>query len=145
VSASVRWSGLNELRAALRNLPEELTAEAGHIVEGAANGAAVDIKRDYAKHRRTGDLQDGLTVTHFEKGKFSAGAIVKNTAKHAWLFDNGSQARHYITKRGKKHATGAMPPSHIFVRGAIRARRKMYEQLKALLERKGLVVTGDAR
>lgn len=150
------FTGLAELKAALRNLPAELAGEASHLIEGAANAAAADIKAQY--HVRTtnlnstslkapGGLRDGVVVTHFDKGKFHPGAIVKSTAPHAWLYDNGSQARHYITAGGTPHETGAMwgrtAPTHVFVRALIKNRHRMYQQLKDLLVRKGLVVTGD--
>jgi hypothetical protein len=127
-------------------LPDELKGEARHIVEAAANGAAAEIGAKYSV--RTGHLRDGLQVRPSEVSHFGAGAILINRAKHAWLYDNGSQARHYTTKSGARHDTGAMwgktPPTHVFVRTVIRKRRQMYEQLKDLLTRNGLQVSGDA-
>jgi hypothetical protein len=130
--------GLDELREALRNLPAELTGEASHIVEGAANGAAAQIKAKYA--RRTGKLGDGVSVEKVSGGRFSAGAIVKNTAKIAFVFENGTQARHTAIGANR----GSMPPGHVFVPIVIRKRRQMNEQLIDLLQRNGLVVTDDA-
>jgi hypothetical protein len=132
----LKFDGLAELRAALRSLPSDLTVEASHEVQGAANGAAADIKRAYPV--RTGRLRDGVVVTHVDQGKYSAGAIVKNTAKHSAIFENGTQARHNSIGANR----GAMPPGHVFVPRIIRARRAMYERLKAMLARRGLVVTG---
>ncbi len=138
----LRFDGLAELRAALRNLPASLTTEASRIVEGAANGAAAQVRGQMP----AGDARNGVTVTHFERGKFSAGAIVKNRWPLAYLWDNGSQLRHYITVRGKRHPTGKMwgrqSPPHTFIRAMVRARRLMYSQLKDLLERNGLKVSG---
>lgn len=134
----LHFDGLAELREALRNLPADMTGEATHLVEGAANGAAAEIKAGYP--RRTGHLIAGVTVSSFEHGRFSAGMIVKNTAKHAWLFENGTQARH--TDLGANR--GSMPPGHVFIPVVIRKRRQMYEQLKDLVARQGLVVSGDA-
>lgn len=139
MSVTLQWEGLNELRAELRRLPAELTGEASHIVEGSANAAAADIKQAYPV--RTGKLRDSVIVTHFEKGQFSAGAIVTNKAKHANLYEVGSQARHTAIGANR----GSMPPGHVFVPRVIRRRRQMYEQLKALLVRKGLSVSGDER
>lgn len=134
------FPGLEELKAELRRLPEDLTGEAGHIVEGAANGAVVDIKQGYQAHSRSGNLVDHVFVSRFEGGKFSVGYIVKNTAPHAWIFENGTQARH--TELGEFR--GAMPPGRVFIPAAIRARRKMYDALKAMIARHGLEVSGDA-
>lgn len=136
------FDGLTELREALRTLPADLTGEASHIVEAAANGAATDIKRDYQaklKHEGSGHLVAGVTVTHFESGRFSAGAIVKNTAKHAWMFENGTQARHTAIGANR----GAMPPGHVFIPVAVRARKAMYTQLADLMTRHGLLVSGS--
>lgn len=138
MSVVLKWDGLEELRAELRRLPEDLTGEASHIVEASANAAAADIKQGYP--HRTGNLRKGVTVTHFDKGKFSAGAIVKNTAPHANLFEVGSQARHTAIGANR----GSMPPGHVFVPAVIKRRRQMYSRLKELLVRKGLSVSGDA-
>ena len=132
------FTGLEELKAALRALPAELTAEASHIIEGAANAVAYDIKAAYPVY--TGNLRDHLTVTHQARGRFGAAALVQNTAKHAWIFENGTQARH--TQFGANR--GAMPPGRVFIPRMIKARRAMYERLKDLLVRHGLRVTGEA-
>jgi Bacteriophage HK97-gp10, putative tail-component len=130
-------NGLDELRQALRELPHELAAEASHIVTGAANGAAADIKAAYPV--RTGNLRDHLSVESFPASGAGAKAVVKNTARHAVLFENGTQARH--TKIGANR--GAMPPGHVFVPRVIKARRRMYQELADLLRRQGLQVSGD--
>jgi hypothetical protein len=145
MSAKFVFNGLEELKAQLRALPEELTVEASHIVEGEANAAAVAIKAVYGQHRVTGHLQDGVYVSHFDKGRFGAGAVVHSSGRHAWWFDNGTQARHWV--RGSAKSTGTMwgktPPTHVFVKTMIAHRRAMYTQLADLLERHGLRVTGS--
>ena len=133
------FDGLAELKAALRALPAELTREASSIVEANANSAAVEIRTEYGKHNVTGHLQGGVIVTHVDKGKYSAGAIVKSAAKHAAIFENGTQARH--TDLGANR--GAMPPGHVFIPIIMRKRRQMYDQFRAMLERVGLVVSGS--
>lgn len=135
----LQLDGLAELREALRNLPAELTGEGSNIVEGEANGAALDIKSGYAAHRRTGKLQDSVEVTHGTSG-FSASAMIIAKSPHAHLFENGTQARHTAIGANR----GSMPPGHVFIPAMIRRRRRMYDALKALLERAGLVVGGDA-
>lgn len=139
------FDGLAELRAELRALPASLTAEATHIVEGAANGAAATIKAGYPVV--TGNLRDGLIVKVQPEGQFAASVVVVNTSPHAWLYDNGSQARHWAS--GKSTGTmfavdGPRPPQHLFVGTVIDKRRQMYAQLKDLLVRNGLTVSGDA-
>jgi hypothetical protein len=133
----LRLDGLNELREALRNLPDELTSQASRVVEGAANAAAAEAKRNYPRGE-TGNLIAGVQVTHFDRGKHSAGAIVKNVAKHAHIFENGTQVRQ--TRSGANR--GAMPPGHVFIPAVIRARTRMYQELMDLLQRTGLRVSG---
>ena len=132
----VVWSGLEELRAALRALPADLAAEAGHIVTGAANAAAAEIRRSYPVH--SGNLRDHLVVRPAEGGPFGAGAVVVNTARHAYLFEVGTATRH--TDLGWNR--GRMPPARVFIPTSRRWRRKMYGELAAVVERHGLRVTG---
>jgi hypothetical protein len=130
------WSGLEELKQQLRDLPAALAGEAGSIVLGAADGARADMHYP----RRTGDLADHLTITKVTTGPFGAGAVVRNTSKHASLFENGTQARHTAIGANR----GTMPPGHVFIPAVIRHRRAMYAQLTDLLVRHGLIVSGVA-
>ncbi len=132
-----QFQGLQDLFEGLRNLPPELQAEGGEIVVAHAEAAQTEIQGAYPS--RTGNLRDHVTVKTVV-GQFSTNAIVKNTAKHAVIFENGTQARH--TDLGA--ARGSMPPGHVFVPVVIRRRRAMYEALKGLIAKKGLVVSGDA-
>lgn len=141
MSVTLHWDGLEEFKANLDQLPDRLTAEADQMVDAAANGAVADIKKGYP--RRTGNLQGHVFVSRLDKGKTTAARIVKNTAPLAFIFEHGTQARHYITINGKKHETGKMPPGHVFVPAVIRRRRAMNVELKALLQKHGLVVSGD--
>ena len=143
MSAQLTLHGVEELREALRNLPAELAGEAGHLVLGAANGAAVDVRANYGRHRRTGDLQDKVTVAPLATGALTAGAKVTSGSRLATIFEYGTQARHYVTVAGHTHRTGRMPPFHAFVPPVVRARRRMQQDLIDLLTRHGLQVTGD--
>jgi len=138
MSVTLKWDGLDEFKADLEKLPEGLTTDSDPIVSSAANGAAADIRAGYPT--RTGNLKKNVFVSRLDKGKDFRGYIVKNTAPHAFIFENGTQARHTAIGANR----GAMPPGHVFVPAVIRRRRQMYEQLKALLVRYGLVVSGDA-
>lgn len=131
----VTWDGLAELREELRNMPKELTDEAGGIVRSSAESAAADAEAGYPS--RTGDLKSRMRVTVENGGQFGVAVVVKNTSPLAQIFENGTQARH--TSLGANR--GAMPPGHVFVPAMIRRRRQMYERLKALLVSKGLTVT----
>jgi len=120
------FEGLAELKEQLRNLPADLAGEGGHLVEARGNGAAATIKGGYPTRARS--LADRLTVTH-TRSRFGARSVVKNTAKEASWFENGTQVRH--TKLGANR--GAMPANHLFTRTMIRERRALYE--KTLLRR----------
>lgn len=144
MSATVRWSGLEELKAQLRSLPADLAGEASGIVGAAATEARTEIALVYAAHvGPTGNLARGLQPVATVAGPVSASARLKNTAKHAWLFDNGSQARHWLSGKSTGRMWGRTPPTHVFVATIIRRRRQMYERLKALLVEHGLTVSGD--
>ncbi len=137
---TLRFDGLNELRAQLRQLPEDLAGEASHIIEGVANGVASDVKRHYPIGK-TGNLVRGVIVTHFEGSKVAAGAIVKSAAKHAWIFEHGTRQR----RNAKGANRGRMPEApegQRMIPVVIRARRRMYELLFDMLRRHGLQV-GD--
>jgi len=139
MSAKFVFTGLDELKAALRSLPADLVGESAHIIEAAANGAGVTIRGNYGSHRRTGNLQDHVVVEKKAAGRFGVNYVVKSTARHATLFEHGTQARHWSS--GK--STGVMPPFHAFVPVVIRKRREMYEQLRGVLTRAGLQVSGE--
>lgn len=138
------FSGLDELRAALRALPADLTGEASHVVEGAANGATADIKAIYGAHAVTGHLRDSTVVAQRATGPYGVVFQVKVTDPIAWLFDNGSQARHKVSGASTGTMWGQTPPTHAFIGTMIRARLAMYAALKDLLVTHGLVVSGEA-
>jgi hypothetical protein len=138
------FTGLEELKADLRRLPADLTDEASAIVFGAGNGAADVIQAGYKAHRHSGDLADHVTVTVRAGGRFGVAVVVRSAGRAASVFETGSQARHYVTRKGVRHLTGKMPATPTFVPAVRRARRAMYAQLRALLVAHGLQVTGDA-
>ncbi len=139
---SLVFEGLAQLKQDLLNLPTELQAEAGHIVQAHANAAAARIKDTYPSI--TGELRNKVTVTYDLTSGVAASAVVKNTSRLAYIFENGTEARHYVTINGVTHQTGRMPGFHVFIPRVMQERRNMYVDLKALLVRKGLAVSGDA-
>lgn len=138
-------SGLFELKEALRNLPMDLRNDAQRIVEDTAKEAAIEIRNAYPEV--TGNLKRGVRVEYLSNlAKFGAGAVVVSRAKHAYLFEMGSAARHYYSKGGVKHETGIMPaasPGRAFIPTIIRYRRMMNRRLAALLQDHGLAVVDD--
>jgi hypothetical protein len=130
------WEGLAELKEGLRRLPDELKGDASNRALGAANGAAVEIRRGYEQTAES--LAQAVVVERDAPGPFAAGAKVVTRHKLAWLFENGTQVRH--TAFGANR--GAMRPQHVFVPPIMRARIRFYQELMDLLRRKGLLVTG---
>lgn len=137
-SNRMTWDGMEEFKAALRQLPEELTGEGGDIVIAHAETAGDDVRSAYAAAAGTGNLAKNVRVIVRDAGRAGVVAEVKSTAKHAFIYENGTQIRK--NKAGKN--LGAMPPGNIFVPTMIRERKAMVEDLKDLMETKGLEVSG---
>jgi hypothetical protein len=133
------FNGLEELKAALRTLPAELTNEGGVITQQHAYAGAAAVRAEYEKHRRAGELADHVTVQSLAGGPLGVGLVVKSAGKDAWLFEHGSQARHTAIGANR----GSMPATPTFIPIMMRFRRAMYLALADLLRRHGLVVTGQ--
>ena len=93
----VEMSGLDELREALRQLPEDLTSEAAGIVHSHAERAMQDIGTSYPEN--TGNLRRGLILRTIgtaasARGHAGFGALVVNRAKHAYIYEHGSEQRY---------------------------------------------------
>lgn len=136
--------GLTSYLFELRNLPQALKAEAAGIVLDSAEAAASEIRANYPEASQTehgtGNLRNGVKVKVIDAGQFGAAARVANTAPHAYIYENGTAARH--TSRG--YNRGAMPAKHVFIPIAIRHRKAMYRELIGLLETRGATVTSNA-
>jgi hypothetical protein len=80
------------------------------------------------------------------RGALTTGLVLRSASPLAWLFDNGTQARHYITVNGVKHETGRMPGFHVFGRTVAFTRRKIRTILIEMVRRHGATkVTDDGR
>jgi hypothetical protein len=139
MSVTLTWTGLDELRQALRDLPAGLTDDARTIVLGHGDRAAADIVAGYPDV--SGNLQKGVSVRTLPgTGPFYAGVEVRSRAPHAALYEWGSAVRSYDGKN-----RGQMPPAPTG-KGAIpkimRERRAMYGDLRGVLERAGLIASG---
>lgn len=131
-------NGMEEFKRALRNLPQHLAEEAGSIVARHAEAAASNVVNEYHRHDKTGNLSSHVKVDRAETSGAGARARVRSTARHAFMFENGTQIRH----TGSGANRGAMPPFHVFVPIAVRERRAMVNDLIGLVEREGFKVTG---
>jgi hypothetical protein len=132
----LKFDGLEQLKASLRRLPAELRDDAEEIVFDEAKEAADDIRAGYASHRRSGELADKVEAIQLKGGRLFAGALVQNKSKLAFIFENGTQARHNAIGANR----GSMPAAHVFVPAVIKRRREMYERLRAMMEAHGLAV-----
>ena len=141
--AFVVWDGLEELLAELKAMPEACAGEAAKLVDGAANGAYVDISGAYPI--RTGNLRKGMRIKRVEKKGLFVAAKVENVAALANIFEKGTEARHYVEASGVQHLTGKMPAGQVFVPRAIKARRRLTQELIDMTARvTGATVTDDA-
>lgn len=141
MSARVTLGGFDDLIRELRNLPQALTQEAHAIVVAQAEFAAHEIQGGYPTGP-TGNLARRVT-TEVNTSRFSAGARVRSRAPHASIFEKGTKRRR--TRKGwNRGAMPEAPPSARMVPKAIKHRRRMYEALRAMLERHGAIVSGAA-
>lgn len=136
MSATFVFTGLDELKAQLRQLPAELAAEGGHLVEARGNRATHTIKAGYPS--RAGDLRAKTEVTH-TKTRFGARSVIRSASTHAALFESGSQTVR-VTSTGISR--GRMPANHLFTQTMMRERRALDGDFVDLLTRNGLTVTG---
>ena len=140
MAVKLTFDGIAELKQALRLLPEHLTDEAGALVRAASLNAAGAIRATYARGK-TGNLQNGVVAEVAEPfSRYGVRYIVKSKAKHAYIYEYGTEARHYFTTGGTRHATGRMPAARVFVPRMIDARNRMQQELVWLLVRNGLMV-----
>lgn len=152
---SLRLDGLQELRDALGKLPEEFQRQAGDIILDHANTLRTETQADYpvrqtnlhpGPNRKTpfyppGNLRRGVTV-NLNRSTFGVSALVRSQARHAWLFENGSNPRQ--TKTGANR--GQMPravEAERMIPKAIRIRRQMILSVVEMVKSAGFEVTVD--
>jgi len=138
MAKGVVWNGLDEYLAELRKLPEDCVGEAEKMATGAANAAFVKIATVYVAHEFTGTLRRLLTLKPaMNKGALATGVVLRSGSPLAWLFDNGSQARHWASGKSTGKMWGRSAPTHIFSSTVGKARRELAAQLRAMLMRRG--------
>lgn len=135
--ATVETTGLAELIEALRQLPENLVIEATPIIMAAADATYSTVEADYRNSVLSGRLERGLKKEVRSIGRFGVSVTVRNTAPIAWMYENGTQARHTHAGRFR----GVMPPKHLFVSTSERNRAAMYAELRTMLTAFGFLVT----
>lgn len=145
-TASLRIDGLEQLRADLRRLPADLSAEAFTIVQRHGQAAEGDVLRRYPRGP-TGNLRAGVSLT-VRNPAVGARVELYSRAPHAWMYDHGTKDR-VTLGHGPKHKyragvhRGRLQPQspEIFVPTAIRERQAMYGDLARMLETHGFDVS----
>lgn len=137
MSTRLQLHGLSELRAALRQLPEELTREASAIVVAAAEGAKSEIVGAYPTGP-TGNLKAGVTV-HRSHAQFTEQAIVRSRAKHAHLYEFGTKPRR-TANGARRGSMPKAPTTRAMLPIVIRKRRQMVDALIEMVRRAGFQV-----
>jgi Bacteriophage HK97-gp10, putative tail-component len=123
------WQGLQELRAGLRRLPKDLRDDGNAIVRAAGERTEVATYTNYPEV--TGNLRKGVGRTEAPSA-FGILVTVYSRAPHAHLYERGTVK------------TPPAPPHKRLGSHAARERRRMYTELKAMMESHGLDVRGDA-
>lgn len=128
--------GMQQFRAALRRLPDDLLEHGGQIVEAHAQDAQHSIVHRYPEH--TGRLKAGVTLRK-QHGKYVTSAIVQSRAPHAHLFEKGTKQRRTASGANR----GRMPKANeaeAMIPEVIRKRRQMMSALVAMLRNAGFSV-----
>jgi Bacteriophage HK97-gp10, putative tail-component len=125
--ATFTIEGLPELRAWFAALPQDVRDDGRVIVHTAAQQA---YDRVYTQLPvRTGYLRSQLAVVGGDPSPTEALAYLTNRAPYA----------HFV-----EHGTHDTPPVHVFVPETHRQEAAMWLALAAMVEHKGLEVTGSA-
>jgi hypothetical protein len=135
----IRLDGLDDIKAALRDLPATLRDDAAAIVHKHADDAAASIRDQYPLGN-TGNLRAGVRVEVVATGPFGVKVQVRSTAKIAWIYENGTEFTRYT--RAGHISRGRMPAGKVVIPTAIRERGAMFTELVGVLERAGLTVHG---
>ena len=126
MAAGVIWTGLDEYEEFLVNEPDEVVKAADDIMGKGVRAAAVEMRAAYPV--RTGRLRDGVKVT-----SRSAGLRV-----HHAVFNDAPYANYF------EYGTKYMAAGKVFVPIVLRRRRDAIKKIIAMLEARGLKVSGDA-
>jgi len=143
MSTTFKIEGILDLTEILKTLPKELVHEARDILENRAEIAKGQIIQAYPRGA-TGNLRDGVELRYINSTVATA-AIIRNKAPHAYIYETGAVNRE--TKGGKSIrkgvSRGTMPAGKVFIPRMRQARRHFWEDIGAMLEKHGLLVSGQ--
>lgn len=133
------FGGVEDLRAALKQLPDELADEARGEIIRTTRAAANELRAIYPAV--TGNLRRGVKTKIREQRGETTG-VVESTAPHAHLWEYGTVNR----KTEKGWNRGRMPAQYTrgLVAIALRHQRTLVRLLQAIVERAGFKLTGKA-
>lgn len=154
MSVKLKLDGVATLAETLRGLPLELRDGALPIVGAEVDRAEEEIRAAYpigptkkvnGRMVPGGNLRAGLRQDRSGGGlNFGARVVLKNTAKHAFLFEAGSEFRHpdpaWVRRTRRGGSRGRMPAGKVFIPAVIRARARMVTALIAYVEKAGFHV-----
>lgn len=129
-----RWTGYQEFKAELKNLPAALHGEASHIVEAHANRVALFVRQRYGY--KTGALIAGVRVEEVPGDALYTGFRVVSAGQLADIYERGTK------KRANRHGDnrGAMPRFNVLGPIAAEQRFRMYAEIRQMMKRHGLKV-----
>lgn len=138
MSASIKWSGMDELIRDLTQAPAAIRHEGMAIVREETEGAASDLVQAYP--RRSGTLAQRVR-TFYPSGSILLGKVV-SAAPHAHLFHWGSKPRRNDRGANRGVMPAATPDPLVPI--ARRRRARMFRRLAEMLERRGFRVKRGA-
>jgi hypothetical protein len=138
VSVNLFLDGLDDLRKALRDMPDELTNEAIGIVAGAAHDCAEELKSVYPP----GPMAAHVIVEDRSR-QYEARFFVESQTDQAVWWEYGTQNRQ--TQQGWNRGAEPAHPQQGLITLAMKHRATMRRELVALVQEAGFDVrdTGD--
>lgn len=134
----IELQGLQDFRTALLSLPDDLTQEAGQIVQDTAQDTGAQVSSHYPVGP-TGNLRNRVRVDMRQPVPGKVIGIVRSQSPIAGIFEKGTKDR--STRKGwRRGRMPAAPPDEAMVPRAIRARARMTGLLIDLLRKAGFEV-----
>src|SRR4029434_10598575 len=127
------WDGLDELRQVLRAMPAVLQPEVQARAFAHAGAAATTLRAAYPEGP-TGNLRRGVRLDQRAARGGGSATVLVSAAPHAWIYERGTAPR--TTTKGWRR--GRMPRSDAFAGVVGPARRRLIDDLTALLVQRGL-------
>lgn len=138
MSVRLVFEGLDAFKAALRQLPEDLTAEGADLVERHTEITETRLVQSYPLGD-SGNLRRGVSST-VDRSRGGVIGRVVSKSPHAHLWEFGTQVRK--TAQGWNRGSGPAHFNQGLVGIASQERRRLNTELIDVLERAGFTVSG---